>query len=106
MEGDTRIRRWSTPTSINTPLAYATTSDNYISNKEPIMLERITDTIKDHLIAHVEKHMLNVELMINNPMTIPEHVDLVEAVESELGKMSDYLDKLAALRMVLGESDL
>lgn len=106
MVDDTRNSHWTSPISIAGPMAHTASSSDFIPNKESIMIERIAVTIKDHLTAHAEKHMLNIELMLNNPMSIPEHTDLVEAIEHELGKMSEYVDKLEALRIVLGEDDL
>ena len=53
--------------------------------------------IRDHAIGHIEKHKLNVEVYLTNPAGIGEHPDIVQAVDSELVKLSTAEDKLASL---------
>ena len=56
--------------------------------------EQIITTLKNHLISQMDKHRMNVEIMIDNPMAIHDHTAWTEGVESELGKMAEYHDKL------------
>jgi hypothetical protein len=37
---------------------------------------------------------MNVEVMLNNPTAIPEHSDIMEAIEKEVARMAEYQDKL------------
>ena len=50
-----------------------------------------------HFKAHIEKHRMNIEVMLNNPMAIPGHIDVMDAIEKELAEMADYADKLEML---------
>ena len=50
-----------------------------------------------HFKAHVEKHRINAENLMNNPAGIGEHGDIMEEIEKELGMMADYADKLEML---------
>lgn len=50
-----------------------------------------------HFKAHIEKHRMNVEVLLNNPTAIHGHVDVVDAIEKELAEMADYADKLEML---------
>lgn len=41
---------------------------------------------------------MNVEVMLNNPIAIPEHTDIMDAIEKELAIMAEYSDKLEMLK--------
>jgi len=61
------------------------------------MRENIVTTLKAHFEAHIQKHKLNIDIMLNNPMAIHEHTDFMSAVELELAQIAEYEDKLEAL---------
>lgn len=50
-----------------------------------------------HFESHVEKHKINIEVMLANPIAIHEHTDIMTAIELELAQIADYEDKLAAI---------
>lgn len=50
-----------------------------------------------HFKAHIEKHRMNIEVLLANPTAIPGHVDVMDAIEKELAEMADYADKLEML---------
>lgn len=50
-----------------------------------------------HYEAHIEKHRINVEVMLNNPTAIPEHSDIMDAIEKEVAIIAEYMDKLEVL---------
>ena len=50
-----------------------------------------------HFKAHVEKHRINAENLMNNPAGIGEHGDIMEEIEKELGMMANYANKLEML---------
>jgi len=56
---------------------------------------------RHHFEAHIEKHRMNVEVYLTNPVGIGEHSDIMEAIECELGKMAEYQDKLEMLEYVV-----
>ena len=62
-----------------------------------MMRDQIIDALKAHAIGHIEKHRLNVEVYLNNPVGIGEHSDIAEAVEIELAEMAKYDDHLEML---------
>ena len=43
----------------------------------------------------------NVSVYLNNPAGIGEHSDIVEAIETEVGKMAEAQDKIEACQRVL-----
>ena len=59
--------------------------------------DKIVAACQLHFKAHIEKHKMNVEVMLNNPMAIHDHTDLMSAIEQEIGKIAEYEDKLAVL---------
>ena len=52
---------------------------------------------KLHFKAHIEKHRINVENLLNNSVGVSEHPDIMVTIEGELEKMSNYHDKLEML---------
>ena len=59
---------------------------------------QIITTQEMYLTAQKNKHMLNVELLLDKPVGVAEHPDIMETIELELGKMAEYDDKLAMLK--------
>lgn len=51
-----------------------------------------------HFRAHIEKHRLNVEVLLENPTAIHGHADIMDAIETELEEIANYEDKLDALK--------
>jgi hypothetical protein len=58
------------------------------------MRQQLIETSKEHFLSHIAKHRMNVEVMLINPTAIPEHSDIMEAIEKEVEKMAEYQDKL------------
>jgi hypothetical protein len=61
------------------------------------MKDRILEASRAHFESHILKHRVNVETILNNPIAIPEHTDIMDAVEKELAIMAEYEDKLEML---------
>jgi hypothetical protein len=58
---------------------------------------QILATQKQYLMAQMNKHKLNVDLMLDKSVGVAEHPDIMDTIEVELGKMAEYSDKLAML---------
>lgn len=52
-----------------------------------------------HFQSHIQKHRVNIEVMLRNPTALPEHTDLMDAIEKELAIIAEYQDKLEALKL-------
>jgi hypothetical protein len=52
-----------------------------------------------HFQSHIQKHRVNVEVMLRNPTALPEHTDLMDAIEKELAYIAEYQDKIEALKL-------
>ena len=55
-----------------------------------------------HFEAHIEKHRINVEILLENQVGVAEHADIMETIEIELALISEYEDKLEVLRKYFG----
>ena len=61
------------------------------------MKDEIKQVLRKQFQANIDKHAMNVRIMLNNPMAIHDHTDFMGAVELELGYIAEYKDKLEAL---------
>lgn len=61
------------------------------------MKNRILEALANQFEAGIQKHQLNIDIMLNNPMAIHEHTDYMGAIELELAHIAEYQDKLEAL---------
>ena len=60
-----------------------------------------TDLIKAselHFKAHIEKHRVNIEILLENGVGVAEHSDIMETIEKELDIIAEYHDKLEILK--------
>jgi len=60
---------------------------------------------RSHLAGHINKHLANIEVLLEKPAGIGEHQDIQEAIEIELGHVSDYYDKLEMLNRFFIQQD-
>ncbi len=61
------------------------------------MRQQLIETSKEHFRSHINKHRMNIEVMLNNPTAIQEHGDIMEAIEKEAGHIAEYMDKLEVM---------
>ena len=55
-----------------------------------------------HFKAHIEKHRINIENLLEKGVGVAEHPDIMETIEKELGIISEYEDKLSVLKKYFG----
>ena len=51
-----------------------------------------------HFEAHIEKHRINIEVLLENAVGVAEHGDIMDTIEKELAIIAEYDDKLSVLR--------
>ena len=61
------------------------------------MRKELIAASRQHYLSHIEKHRINVEVMLNNPTAIAEHSDIMDAIEKEIAQIAEYMDKLEVL---------
>lgn len=64
------------------------------------MKNEITSVLRKQFQAGIEKHAMNIRIMMNNPMAIHEHTDFMGAIELELAQIAEYKDKLEAMEHI------
>ena len=57
----------------------------------------IINASKLHFKAHIEKHRVNIENLLENPRGVAEHPDIMDTIEKELEIIAEYDDKLSVL---------
>ena len=64
------------------------------------MREMLIGAAKTYYMGMINKHIANMEVLLNNPTGIGEdaHQDIQAVIEIELGKIADYHDKLEMLQ--------
>ena len=67
------------------------------------MRQQLIEASKEHFRSHITKHRMNIEVMLNNPIAIQEHGDLMDAIEKEAGHIAEYMDKLEVMEKYFGE---
>ncbi len=58
------------------------------------MRKEILDASRLHFKAHIEKHRINVENLLQKGVGVAEHPDIMETIEKELEIIAEYDDKL------------
>jgi hypothetical protein len=61
------------------------------------MREHILYVLKQNYESKIAEHKLNIDIMIANPRSIPEHENFVQAIDRKLAELADAQDKLEAL---------
>ena len=67
------------------------------------MKASITQALKNSLEASVDRHRVNVSILLTNNVGVAEHPDILQTIEDELEKIAHYQDKLEALREFIGD---
>lgn len=65
-----------------------------------------TDLIKaskKHFEAHIEKHRINIEVILMNSVGVADHPDIMDTIEKELALIAEYHDKLEVLNLYFDE---
>ena len=67
------------------------------------MREELLKASRIHFKAHIEKHRINVENLLNNSVGVAEHPDIMETIEKQLAIIAEYDDKLSVLEKYFGK---
>ena len=54
------------------------------------MQENIIQALKNSFEASIDRHKVNVSIMMSNSVGVPEHPDLLQTIEDELEKIAHY----------------
>ena len=59
--------------------------------------EILESSMGNYLKGKIQYHQANVEVFLRNPAGIGERPNIMESLESELGKIAEYREKLDVL---------
>tara|TARA_R100001510_G_C7557522_1_gene138852 strand:- start:280 stop:489 length:210 start_codon:yes stop_codon:yes gene_type:complete len=62
------------------------------------MREKLIAALLAHAQGDIQKHKMNVEVYLNNPVGIGEHSDIMEAIETELNMIAKYEDQVSVIK--------
>tara|TARA_A100001035_G_scaffold269270_1_gene255074 strand:- start:1121 stop:1345 length:225 start_codon:yes stop_codon:yes gene_type:complete len=62
------------------------------------MRNEIIEAVKAHAQGHIDKHKMNVEVLMQKPVGIGEHGDVLTEIEKELKVIAEYDDQLEMLK--------
>ena len=60
---------------------------------------QIVKTMEMLLEGQMNRHRINIEVLLDKGVGVAEHPDIMDTIEKELGMMSEYADKLAMLEI-------
>ena len=61
------------------------------------MKTKMLIALQAYALGQIELHKMNVEVYLENPVGIGEHSDVLEAIQSQLGKIAEWEDQLFVL---------
>ena len=62
------------------------------------MRNQIISALLAHAQGDIQKHKMNVEVYLTNPVGIGEHPDVMEAIEQELNMIAKYEDQITVIK--------
>ena len=69
------------------------------------MRENIIEAVKKHAEGHIEKHKTNVEVLLQKPVGLGEHGDILTEIEKELKIVAEYDDQLQMIDKYFTKKD-
>ena len=68
------------------------------------MRDIILKAFKSHAQGHIDKHIANVEVLLEKPVGVAEHPDVIETIEKEVRVIADYDDLLQMINKYFEKS--
>tara|TARA_B100000508_G_scaffold29635_1_gene22421 strand:+ start:183 stop:392 length:210 start_codon:yes stop_codon:yes gene_type:complete len=62
------------------------------------MREKMISALLAHAQGDIQKHKMNVEVYLSNPVGIGEHSNVMEAIEEELNMIAKYEDQVSVIK--------
>tara|TARA_B100001029_G_C14840083_1_gene327855 strand:- start:198 stop:407 length:210 start_codon:yes stop_codon:yes gene_type:complete len=62
------------------------------------MRNQMISALLAHAQGDIQKHKMNVEVYLTNPVGIGEHSNVMEAIEEELNMIAKYEDQVSVLK--------
>tara|TARA_Y200000002_G_scaffold314919_1_gene272878 strand:+ start:462 stop:677 length:216 start_codon:yes stop_codon:yes gene_type:complete len=62
------------------------------------MRNQMVSALLAHAQGDIQKHKMNVEVYLTNPVGIGEHSNVMEAIEEELNMIAKYEDQITVIK--------
>ena len=62
------------------------------------MRNQMVSALLAHAQGDIQKHKMNVEVYLTNPVGIGEHSNVMEAIEEELNMIAKYEDQVSVIK--------
>ena len=62
------------------------------------MRDQLIKALLSHAQGDIQKHKMNIEIYLTNPVGIGEHSNVIEAVEEELNMIAKYEDQISVIK--------
>ena len=62
------------------------------------MRDKMLSALLAHAQGDIQKHKMNVEVYLSNPVGIGEHSNVMEAIEEELNMIAKYEDQVSVIK--------
>ena len=77
-----------------------TMENNYTNNDTETLEEEMFESLEKYFQSQIEKHVINVKVLMKQRVGVAEHPDIMLTIEEELDKIASYADKLDALGLI------
>lgn len=61
------------------------------------MKKQLLDAFKKQCEGNIEKHKMNIEVYLTNPVGIGEHPDIMDAIKDEVTNLADWDELLSTV---------
>ena len=61
------------------------------------MKQEMLKVLREHAVAHINKHRLNVEIYLNSSVGVGDHQNIMDSIEHELEEIAKYHDQLEVI---------
>jgi len=74
--------------------------NNYTNNDTETLEDEMFSSLEKYFQSQIEKHIINVKVLMKERVGVAEHPDIMVTIEGELEKIASYSDKLDALGLI------
>ena len=74
--------------------------NEYTTNDVETLEDEMFASLEKYFQSQIEKHVINVKVLMKERVGVAEHPDIMLTIEGELEKIAGYSDKLDALGLI------
>ena len=74
--------------------------NEYTTNDTVPLEEEMFASLEKYFQSQIEKHVINVKVLMKERVGVAEHPDIMLTIEGELEKIASYSDKVDALELI------